>query len=355
MTTSQSATSKATIVVSPRDRFSLAVQCLNAIIEHAEKPYELIYVDAGSPKEVATELEAICQQNGFRYLRFDRYMAPCESRNVGYKEANTEYVVYVENDVMVTDGWLENLVKCADETGVEVVVPLTCQGAPLHTEIHQAGGYFAEDMDAFFNGPKEKRRLLDNHLEHQGLTVNDVELHRTETQVTELHSFLVRREAFSWLGPFDEGMPCSKDHIDFSLTVWSKGGRIMFEPSSVVTFCFPSRQFPVTPMDREFFMLRWSEKWQLQSIFHLRKKWGLEEDPYFDRYSKLSNWRYREAVAKPIVRKIPFIGHSYRVQQLGSAILLPFVDMWGAHIVRKHDAASRVRKRQHKNTNQLAA
>uniref|UniRef100_UPI002357582C glycosyltransferase family 2 protein n=1 Tax=Hyphomonas adhaerens TaxID=81029 RepID=UPI002357582C len=183
-----------------------------------------------------------------------------------------------------------------------------------------------------FNGTEDQRRLSDSHLWHQGEQVSDVELTRTETQVTEVHCFLVRRDAFDWLGEFDENMPCSKDHVDFSVNVWSKGGRIMLETTSVVTFCVPSRAHPVEPVDRAFFLLRWSPKWQRQSLSHFQKKWKLENDPYFDRYLKLTGWRYREGVAKPLIRKIPFVGHSYKVQQAGSLLLMPLLKFIGARM-----------------------
>ena len=323
---------RATIVMTARDRFSLAPRALETIVEHTPRPYELIYVDGGSPREIAGEIEAICGRNGFRYVREDHFLSPCQSRNIGHRLTTTPYVVYVENDVMVSPGWLDKLVECADATGAEVVQPLICQGAPLHTEIHQAGGDFTDDLDAFFNGPEEKRRLCDNHLMHQGKRVDEVNLRRSEMQVTEVHSFLVRKDAFARLGDFDENMPCSKDHVDFSVNVWSKGGRIMLEPTSVVTFCVPSRVHPVEPMDRAFFLLRWSPKWQRQSLSHFQKKWKLENDPYFDRYLKLTGWRYREGVAKPLIRKIPFVGHSYKVQQAGSLLLMPLLKFIGARL-----------------------
>jgi hypothetical protein len=337
MTDAQNTEAKATIVMTARDRFSLAVRALNEIARVTAKPYQLIYIDGGSPKVVADEIRATCEQHGFRYMRYDTFLSPCQARNIGHRQSTTPYVVYCENDVMVTEGWLENVVKCAEETGAEVVQPLICQGAPLHTEIHQAGGNFTDDMDAFFNGPEDKRRLSDSHLSNQGEQVADVELHRTETQVTEVHCFLVRRDAFEWLGDFDENMPCSKDHIDFSVNVWSKGGRIMMEPTSIVTFCVPSRVHPVEPVDRAFYLLRWSPKWQRRSLTHFQKKWKLEKDPYFDRYLKLTSWRYREGVARPMIRQIPLIGHSYKVQQVGSYLMMPFLEYLGARLAAQQE------------------
>ena len=335
MSDAQKPEAKATIVVTARDRFSLAVRSLNEIVKVTAKPYELIYVDGGSPKVVAKEVRAICEKNGFRYLRYDHFLAPCEARNIGLRHAGTPYVAYCENDIIVSEGWLANAVKCAEETGAEVVQPLICQGLPMHTEIHQAGGDFTDDMDAFFNGPEEQRRLSDSHLRHQGDKIKDVDLKRTEIQVTEVHSFLVRRDAFEWLGEFDENMPCSKDHIDFSINVWSKGGRIMLEPSSVVSFCVPNNTYAVEPMDRAFFMLRWSPAWQRKSLEHLQKKWKLENDPYFESYMSKRDWRYRAGVAKPLVRKIPLIGHSYKVQQIGVEMLMPILYFIGARLVEQ--------------------
>ena len=344
MTAETKAEARATLIMTARDRFSLAARALTEIAKVTAKPYELIYIDAGSPKSVAEEIRNVCEQNGFRYLRYDHFLSPCEARNIGHRLSTTPYVIYVENDVMVTEGWADALVNCAEETGAEVVQPLICQGAPLHTEIHQAGGNFTDDMDAFFNGPKEKRRLSDSHLSHQGEKVSDVALERTEIQVTEVHSFLVRRDAFAWLGDFDENMPCSKDHIDFSVNVWSKGGRIMLEPTSIVTFCVPSRVHPVEPVDRAFYLLRWSPKWQRQSLTHFQKKWGLENDPYFDRYLKLTGWRYREGVARPMIRKLPLVGRSYKVQQAGSILMMPFLEFIGARLADQQARLSSARK-----------
>ncbi|WP_373003060.1 glycosyltransferase family 2 protein [Hyphomonas sp.] len=327
-----------TIVVTARDRFSLAVRSLENLVAVTPAHARLIYIDAGSPASVASEVKRICSENGFRYERFEHFLSPCQARNRGHHLADTKYVAYIENDVMASQGWLEALVKCAEETGAEVVQPLICQGMPLHTEIHQAGGDFTDDMDAFFNGPPEARRLTDRHLNHQGKRVDEVELSRTETQVCEVHCFLARRDLFERFGDFDENMPCSKDHVDFSVTIWAKGGKIMLEPASIVTFCHPDRTHPVEPMDRPMFILRWSPNWQRKSLNHFRKKWGLESDPYFERYEKLTSWRYHDAVVRPMVRKLPMIGHSYKVQKMASTIMLPVISAIGTHLGKKQAA-----------------
>ena len=328
----------ATIIVSARERFSLAVRSLNAIVSATRAPYDLIYVDAGSPSSVASELRRICAEQGFTYHRIDHYLSPAQSRNRGHHMADTKYVVFVENDVFVADNWLAPLIDCAEQTGAEVVQPLICQGAPLHSEIHHGGGNFTNDFDGFFNGPIDARRLADRHFLHQGKQVGDVALVRSETQVCETHCMLVRRDTFERFGDFDEKMPYSKDHVDFSISVWARDGRIMLEQESVATVCHPDKAHPLEAMDLPLFVLRWSPKWQRKSLDYFREKWGLQADPYFDKYARQKNWRYHDNVVLPVVRKVPVVGSSHKVQKMASVAMLPFVSAVGTRLGNRHAA-----------------
>ena len=85
MTDAQNTEAKATIVMTARDRFSLAVRALNEIARVTAKPYQLIYIDGGSPKVVADEIRATCEQHGFRYMRYDTFLSPCQARNIGHR------------------------------------------------------------------------------------------------------------------------------------------------------------------------------------------------------------------------------------------------------------------------------
>ena len=340
MQSTKNAPPLATIVFTARDRFSMAVRTLNTLIQTTTAPYELVYVDAGSPNAVAQELARICAENGFEYIRINRYLAPAEQRNIGLRQVKTKHVVFVENDVIVAENWLTALVNCAEETGAEAVQPLICQGVPLHSEIHQAGGVFTDDMDAFFNGPADQRNFIDEHF-HQGERVEDVDLKRTETQITEVHCFLVRRDVFEKLGEFDEKMLSSKDHMNFSMDVWKSGGRIMLEPESIVTFCVPNRYHPVKPMDRAYFLLRWSKDWRLQSLKRLQDKWELEHSEYFKTYPGLNPWRIVDGIVKPATRKLPYVGNSWKVQQMAKSVSLPALNALSGVMARNHATKSK--------------
>ena len=129
-----------TIVMSPRERFSLTLRSTESLHSDLSVPFAFICVDGGSPPAMRNHLRAEAHRRGFQLIRTEHYLTPNEARNLGLAEVKTPFVVFVDNDLVVEPGWLEHLLRCADETGAEIVAPLICEGEPLHTTIHMAGG-----------------------------------------------------------------------------------------------------------------------------------------------------------------------------------------------------------------------
>jgi len=322
---------RVTLIVTPRERWGMALQSLESIYAARAIPFNLVYVDGGSPSAVSDQIAEQAKLRGFRHLKLSRYLLPNEARNLGLHECTTPYVVFIDNDVIVSDNWLDWLVRCADETGAEVVAPLTCQGYPFHKEIHQAGGAFAADPVAFFQTPPGERLLLDEmHL--QGVKVDSVsrELTRKETQVCEFHCVLVRRLIFDRIGPLDE-MLNTRDHLDFCLSVKSVGGKVMLEPKSIITYpLFLSLNDPLTKEDIDYYLLRWSPEWQKRSLDRLEKKWGLKPDGQIQSMRKGIYWRHFEGFVKPRVTKMPLFGRNPLWIRLAHRMMRPLL----AHRVR---------------------
>lgn len=105
-----------TIVVVPRERFSCTRESLESIYEHTKFPFKLVYVDGNSPAKVRRYLEEQAQAKGFQLIRTDYYLSPNHARNIGLSHVDTKYAVFFDNDVVVSPGWLEALVQCAQET-----------------------------------------------------------------------------------------------------------------------------------------------------------------------------------------------------------------------------------------------
>lgn len=308
--------SQVTIVVTPRERFSCTQQSLNSIYEHTLIPFELVYVDGNSPAKIKRYLQQQAKQKNFYHLRTDYYLSPNRARNLGLEivqtKYQTKYVVFVDNDVIVSPGWLSHLVNCAEETSATVVGPLMCQNEPVHEIVHFAGG-----ESHIFCDIKGRRRLREK-MYLQGRKVADIRdrLKRQETELAEFHCVLVRTKIFEQIGKLDEGMLNTKEHLDFCMEVARSGGKIYFEPDCIVTYV-PGP--PLEISDLTYYMLRWSDAWVLDSLHRLREKWDLTEDSYFTSKYKGLGWRRRDSIIQPLTRSLSnltFGRKSYRLENL---------------------------------------
>ncbi len=289
-----------TIVVVPRERFSCTQESLESIYQHTDIPFKLIYVDGNSPAKVRSYLETQAQEKQFQIIRTDYYLSPNHARNIGLSQVKTKYLVFADNDIIVSPGWLQALVNCAEETGATVVGPLMCEKEPVHEIVHFAGGECRIITDI-----KGKRHLREKMYKQKQM-VRDVhpQLKRTQTELAEFHCVLVRTEIFERIGFLDEAMLCTKEHLDFCLTVVQAGGKVYFEPDSIVTYV-PGP--PLEWTDIHFYMLRWSDAWTLESFQRIQEKWNLvEDDGYFKTKYKQLGWRRRGTIIKPLTRRLSF-------------------------------------------------
>ncbi|MBD2500944.1 glycosyltransferase family 2 protein [Anabaena azotica] len=288
-----------TIIVVPRERFSCTQESLESIYEHTKLPFKLIYVDGNSPTKVRRYLKAKAAEKNFKLIRTDYYLSPNHARNIGLSDVDTKYLVFLDNDVIVSPGWLEALVNCAEETGATVVGPLMCEKKPIHQTIHFAGGESHIVIDV------HGRRHLREKMYKQGHQVVNLrpQLQRIQTELAEFHCTLVRTEIFERIGYLDEQMLNTKEHLDFCMTVKQVGGKIYFEPDSLVTYV-PGP--PLEWSDLHFYMLRWSDAWTLASLQRIREKWNLSEDGYFQTKYKKLGVRRVATIIKPLVRQVSF-------------------------------------------------
>src|SRR5689334_2101214 len=106
-----------TIVVAPRERFSATRQTLDALQRQTAGPFRLVVVDGGAPRPVARYLRDAASRGGFTLVGDGRRLSPDAARNVAFAEVTTPYAVFLDNDVVVTPGWLDALLACAEDTG----------------------------------------------------------------------------------------------------------------------------------------------------------------------------------------------------------------------------------------------
>jgi len=256
-----------TLVVVLRERFSLTERSLSSIYKNTSLPFHLVYVAGKAPSRVQRYLQRESSEKGFLLITTEHHISPNQARNLGLKEVKTKYVVFIDNDALVTPGWLEALVRCSEETGAWVVGPLCLIGEIGAGVVHVAGGNvnFKDefggkvlyDEQNLFNTPirELKDRLVRRHFDY-----------------VEFHCMLVRTEAFQSVGTLDEQLLSVHEHIDFCLGINQAGGSVYVEPKSVVTY-IPSPPYEWT--DLPYFMLRWSEQWNIATTNRFCEKWGV--------------------------------------------------------------------------------
>ena len=93
----------------------------------------------------------------------------------------------------------------------------------------------------------------------------------------------------------------TKEHVDLCMLVTEAGGEIYLEPESLITYV-PGP--PLKWTDLHFYMLRWSDAWELSSLKHLRNKWNLSEDEYFQKKYKSLGRRRHYTIISPLVKSI---------------------------------------------------
>ena len=261
-----------TVAIVPRETFSDSIASLESFYANTPMPCEMIYVDGNSPEPVCSAIKGWQSDKQFKLIRSEQYLAPNQARNLAVQHVKTKYVVFYDNNVVVTPGWLERLVECAEETGAWVVSPLYLEGDLAEGIIHTAGGV------SHFGCVNGRRGFIEEHRFHDR-KIDEVRpcLRREPTELVEFHCVLVRTELFELTGPLDEKLMSMADHIDLSLSARELGKPVYTEPAAVVTYRRPM----LSSFDVPYFRLRWSDEWTEATIEHLQQKWNLPQDDLF--------------------------------------------------------------------------
>jgi glycosyltransferase involved in cell wall biosynthesis len=124
-----------------RERHGLTERAIDSILRNTACPYRLVYADGSTPDALRERLQARAADGSFEVVRVDPDLWPTHVRRKLVATVDSDYVVFVDNDVIVEPGWLEALIACADETGAGAVGPLyLIGGGDAPTRVHMAGG-----------------------------------------------------------------------------------------------------------------------------------------------------------------------------------------------------------------------
>jgi len=113
---------KTSIIIPTFNGRELLKDCIYSIKRHTSEPYEIIVVDNGSSDGTVD----ICRQEGITFISLANNIGFPAACNKGLKIATGDTLLLLNNDVIVTRNWLQNMLNCLNsETNIGIVGPLT--------------------------------------------------------------------------------------------------------------------------------------------------------------------------------------------------------------------------------------
>jgi hypothetical protein len=262
---------RATIIMTARERYGLTESAIESIVRNTNCGYRLIFADGQAPEPVRRRLEARADEWNLELVRVDAALWPNQIRRQLVAQVDTDYVVFIDNDVQVEAGWLETLIACADESGGGVVGPLYLIGdGKSAPRVHMAGGDTVQRETATGTVLEETHR----HLNSDPALVTG-SLARRECDFVEYHCLLVRGDLVRDGSAFDPDIVCVHEHIDLSLTAKQRGYVTVSEPKARVTYLGLAEW---SCDEVAFRRRRWSWDAAQASIAAFCRKWRIADD-----------------------------------------------------------------------------
>lgn len=214
------------IVIPVFNKVEFTRQCIEHLRNATSRTAtEIIIVDNGSSDETAAYAAQLAQS-------FDHISVITNRTNLGFARAcnqgaqasRGQYILFLNNDTSMVEGWLEPLVRAisGDETvGAVGAMLLYPDGTVQHAGISMIRNRMCPQFWPF-------------HVS-RGLPPDHPDVNRPKSlQAVTGACLLVRSSHFHAVGGFDEGFWNGCEDVDLCLKLQSHGLRIVYEPASIV-------------------------------------------------------------------------------------------------------------------------
>jgi GT2 family glycosyltransferase/SAM-dependent methyltransferase len=260
------------IIIPTKDRVDLLSRCISTILEVTRyENFEIIIVDNGSRESASKEyFKTLAADQRIRILWNPGAFNYSAANNRGAREANGEFLLFLNNDVEITQpDWLTEFVSWADCKPIGVVGGrlLRPNGTIQHAGVILGMSGFADhpfaDQPALTFGMAGSTGWYRNFLAVTGACI------------------MIRRDVFDELGGFDEKFILCGSDVEICLRAHERGYRILYNPfAELIHHEQQTRNNEVPPGD------------YLESFKHYRR-WLVGGDPYWN--INLSLWQKQPA------------------------------------------------------------
>jgi hypothetical protein len=276
---------KVTVVITPRDRYSGVIECIENLYKQTPEPFLLKVVNLAYPKEIERELIKLLATKDNAELIEMGLIIPMEAMRNVRDSITTPYVMFLDNDSNVTEGWLPPLLSIAEsDEKIAIVNPLTLEkagvdiGAPLrnHMFTNEITCLEVEGTDYLIE-EKHYRRALPEEIPQEVVA----------SEMFELHGVLFNTKI---LQEIELPQMVIREHIDIAIQLKKLGYKVFSQPSSIVIFDNLGTRMELA--DMKFFFFRWGKTLTWQSSRLFEQRWG------YNFYSEqaMYHWVFRRKV-----------------------------------------------------------
>lgn len=263
------------IIIPNKDSAGMLKNLVDSIFEKTTYDnYEIVIVENNSTEDETFEYYECLQAEDSRvrvvtYEKPFNFSAVC---NLGAKEANGDYLLFLNNDMeVITPNWIELLVGPAlrDEVGAVGATLLYPNDTIQHTGITICAGF---PSHIYFRVPKD-------YVGYFGY----IQLKRDVLAVTGA-CLLVSRKNFELVGGFDEEYVVEYNDVDLCLRLREKGKQVLMEPA-VQIYHFESVSRGRASETKE------GRRRHARELARFRSRWGeymAEGDPTYGR--NIADW-----------------------------------------------------------------
>jgi len=204
------------IIIPLYNASALTRACLAAIDEHTAKhTIELILIDNASTDETPQLLQTL--PSIVKIIRNKKNLGFARACNQGAMAARGEFLLFLNNDTKVTNGWLDPLLKTIRQPRTGVV---GCKLLYPDDRIQHAG-------ISLING-------IPDHPYRYEKADHPATCSVTEMDMVTGACFLIPRELFINLRGFDEIYKNGVEDVDLCLRVRQAGYRIIYQPETII-------------------------------------------------------------------------------------------------------------------------
>lgn len=211
-------TPRVAVIVPVYNNWSVTADCLRSLMMTAcDTNFRVVVVDDGSSDETADQLRAV---PGLTVVGDGENRGFLRAVHAGVAATDEEFVVLLNNDTIVTDGWLDALVATADaDTKVGIVGSMLLYPDGI---LQEAGSLIFNDGRGINYGKGD-------------IPARSWYQFPREVDYCSGASLLIRRQTWDVTGGFDlDFAPAYYEETDLAFAARRAGFRVLYQPKSVV-------------------------------------------------------------------------------------------------------------------------